>query len=700
MHRTCFFVVLLMPAMTLAADPTDVRTAGQKSDDARLGPPVTLNGYFPFKPPATKEEWAKRRQQVREQIVVATGLWPMPEKTPLKPVIHGKIERDDYTIEKVFFASMPGHYVSGNLYRPKGKSGKLPAVLFAHGHWANGRLHDAGIAKAKQEVADGGEGTIESGRYPLQALPAMLARLGCVVFVYDMVGVADSKSIPHAAGFADAQDELRLQSAMGLQTWNSIRAYDFLESLPDVDPKRIGMTGASGGGTQTFILCAIDDRPAVAFPAVMVSTGMQGGCVCENCSYLRIGTGNVEFAGLFAPKPLGMSGAGKRDWTREIETKGLPELKALYGLVGKPSDVMAKAFLQFDHNYNQVSRELMYNWMNQHLKLGLKGPIAERAFVPVAPQELSVYDAEHPMPKAALDAPRLRQIMAEASDKQIDALMPKHAAGLAEFRRVAGTALRVMAGSYPAAKELQLHTGPKAGKIGEYAYHKAVFGHQGEGDRIPSIGIVPPGAGRNIAVWIHPKGKASLFEDGKLVPAAQALYDKKISIMAIDVLQVGEQTGEPRKVDARFAGYTYGYNRPLLAERVRDIVAAVAMAKQIIGAENVYLVGWENMGPAAVLAKAVCGNAVDRLAADLNQFRFDRIEKTDDEMMLPGALKYGGLGAFAALCAPGDMFLYNHMGTSSGKWTEAAYKAASAEAKLRREPKRAKPEDVAAWLAR
>ena len=105
---------------------------------------------------------------------------------------------------------------------------------------------------------------------------------------------------------------------MGLQTWNSVRALDFLASLPDVDPKQLGMTGASGGGTQTFMLAAIDDRLAAAFPAVMVSTGMQGGCVCENCSLLRVDTGNVEIAGLFAPKPQAMSAAN--DWTKEMMT--------------------------------------------------------------------------------------------------------------------------------------------------------------------------------------------------------------------------------------------------------------------------------------------------------------------------------------------------------------------------------------------
>ena len=129
-----------------------------------------------------------------------------------------------------------------------------------------------------------------------------------------------------------AQAELRLLSVMGLQTFNSIRVLDWVSTLSDVDTSRIGITGASGGGTQTFMLTAVDDRPSAAFPAVMVSTAMQGGCTCENASYLRIGTGNVEIAALCAPRPLGMTAAN--DWTRELETKGLPELKKLYELLG------------------------------------------------------------------------------------------------------------------------------------------------------------------------------------------------------------------------------------------------------------------------------------------------------------------------------------------------------------------------------
>src|SRR4051794_17886076 len=203
---------------------------------------------------------------------------------------------------------------------------------------------------------------------------------------------------------------------MGLQTFNSIRALDFLVGLPDVDPARVGVTGASGGGTQTFILCAIDDRPAAAFPAVMVSTAMQGGCVCENCDYLRVGTGNIELAGLFAPRPLAMSGA--EDWTKEIETKGYPELKALYKLYGAEDKVLAKAFTQFGHNYNQVAREVMYNWFNKHLNLGHKEPVTEKPFLPIPPKELSVFDAEHPLPKHNVDVKELRDYLTAEQKQQ------------------------------------------------------------------------------------------------------------------------------------------------------------------------------------------------------------------------------------------------------------------------------------------
>ena len=462
------FAVAILTTLTLTAQGRldRVITPPALPPDARLGEPVHLDKPFTFTPKfTTADEWKTRAAALRTQLQVALGLWPMPEKMPLKPVIHGRIERDGYTIEKVFFASAPGHYVSGNLYRPAGRAAgsngaganagaKRPAVLSPHGHWpgptlpsgvrADGRLYERPEADAREKVKAGGDKTLQGARYPHQARAAGLAKLGAVVFMFDMVGYADSRPIVHREGFTDAEAELRLQSTLGLQMWNAIRALDFLASLPDVDPSRIGVTGESGGGTQTFLLAALDDRPIVAFPAVMVGGAMQGGCVCENAPLLRIGTNNIEIAALFAPKPLGLSGAN--DWTKDIMTLGLPELKSIYRLYGgadAESRVIARHF-PYEHNFNQTSRELMYGWFNTHLKLGhttgADGTIAETPFTPVMPAELSVYDAAHPRPADAADAVTLRKTLTSASDARMAAL----AATPAEYRAVVLSALRAM----------------------------------------------------------------------------------------------------------------------------------------------------------------------------------------------------------------------------------------------------------------
>ena len=187
------------------------------------------------------------------------------------------------------------------------------------------------------------------------------AKLGCVVFLYDMVGYNDSKPFTHAF----LNDRLRRWglSLPTLQTWNSIRALDWLTSLPDVDPARIGCTGESGGGTQTFLLTALDDRIKVSAPVVMVSDTFQGGCVCENAAGLRHGTDNVEFAALCAPRPLILVGA-TGDWTAKTMTRAFPAIRGVYSLVGSIDRVSAQVF-DFPHNYNQTTRNAVYAAMGR-----------------------------------------------------------------------------------------------------------------------------------------------------------------------------------------------------------------------------------------------------------------------------------------------------------------------------------------------
>ena len=706
MKRAILLLLLCCPVAALADEVPPVRLLGddKKPADRRLTVVRSLNDKdFFLRPPGNLAAWTARRRAVREQVLVANGLWPLPAKTPLEPVIHGRIDREGYSVEKVYFASLPGHYVSGNLYRPRSPDGKLPAgkrpaVLCPHGHWRNGRFYDAGEVAAKEEIRTRAEKTIEGARYPLQARCAQLARMGCVVFHYDMVGYADSTSIPHSA-FNDVEAELRLQNLMGLQTWNTIRSLDFICALPEVDVKRVGVTGASGGGTQTFLLCAIDDRPAVAFPAVMVSTQMQGGCVCENCSYLRIGTGNVEFAALFAPKPLAMSGAN--DWTIDIERKGLPELKAVYKLYGEPERVRARCWPMFGHNYNQHAREMMYNWFDKYLELGQKGPIEEKGFKPIPPAQLSVYDQKHPRPRDSATAAQLRDYLTGVSNKQIEALKPGTAPEPTTFRKVLGPALRVMMGSHlplPRQVEGKLQAESKEGALKWRGY---LIGRRGRGEQVPALWLEPKGFEGTAVVWIDPAGKASLVARGKLASSARALLDRGVAILAVDPFGTGELALEkPPAVNPRFAGFTFGYNRPLLSQRVHDVLTAVAFARKQEGVKRVHLLGRGKAGPWVLLARGLCGTAVERTAADMDRFRFDSVRKTTDEMMLPGALKYGGLPALAALAAPGELLVHNHRGSGSGEWLKGAYKAAGAEAKLMRSGDRMAEDKVIAWLLR
>ncbi len=680
------------------AEAPRVLPPGKLPQDRRLEPLKTLNDYFPFQPPSSAAAWGDRAERVRRQVLVANGLWPMPTKTPANAVVHGRIDRGDYTVEKVYLESFPGHFVTGNLYRPKGREGKLPGVLCPHGHWAEGRFYDAGHNKLQHEIVQGAERFDPAGRYPLQSRCVQLARMGCVVFHYDMIGYADSNQLAHRPGLRESmntaenwgyfspQAELRLQNMMGLQTYNSVRALDWFSSLPEVDAQRLAVTGASGGGTQTFILCAIDTRPAVAFPAVMVSTAMQGGCTCENACYLRVDSGNIEVAGLIAPRPLGMTAAD--DWTKEIETKGLPELKRLYKMLGAEDLVMARPLVHFPHNYNYVSRAVMYSWLNKHLKLGLKDPIVEQDFQPLSVAEMTVWDESHPKPRSGEDYERsLLRWIAEDSRKQMEELVPSDAASLAKYREVVGGAVDVMIGRRLPPKGAVCAAERTEENRGNFVLVKQLVRQTAEREEVPAIVLRPTAWKGRTAIWVSASGKQALFgDDGQPTTAVKKLLDASVAVVGLDLFGQGEFTldGKPiakarindsgRGNWAEYAGYTFGYNHPAFSRRVHDILSVVALLKSE-GAKTIDLVGLDGAGRWVAAAKAQAGDGIDWTVIDTGGFRFDGVSRFDDPDFLPGGAKYLDLPGIVALCAPGRVWLSD--GTAEAPdVVDAAYKAA------------------------
>ena len=690
----------------LRAESPRVLPAGKQPGDVRLQPLVTLGDNhhddFPFDPPESKDAWLERSERLRRQLLVANGLWPMPTKTPAHAVVHGRIDRGDYTVEKVYLESFPGHFVTGNLYRPKGGSGPRPGVLCPHGHWANGRFYDAGEKKIRQEIVQGAERFDPAGRYPLQARCVQLARMGCVVFHYDMVGYADSTQLAHRPGLRDRMDtpqnwgyfspqaEARLQNMMGLQTYNSIRTLDWFEELPEVDPARIAVTGGSGGGTQTFILCAIDRRPAVAFPAVMVSARMQGGCTCENACYLRVETGNIEIAGLIAPRPLGMTAA--LDWTQNIANVGFPELKQLYKMLDVESQVAATPMTHFMHNYNYVSRAVMYGWLNKHLELGFEEPIVEEDFQPLSEEEMTVWDDEHPRPPAGDDYERsLVGWINKDSEKQMAALVPTDADSLARYRQIVGAAVDVMIGRRLEDVRIEIVGKTPPEDHGDYLLVRWLVRNTAAGEELPTVVMMPKQSSRREAViWIDPIGKQGLFdESGEPKAAVRKLLAAGKSVVGVDLFGQGEFTadGEPiqkarlvtdsgRDNWAGYAGYTFGYNHSLFSKRVHDILTMIALVKHGgHAAEKVHLIGLAGAGPWVAAALAQAPDAVDRVVVDTAGFRFADVAAFDDPDFLPGGAKYLDLPGILALAAPGELWLAGE-GAEAPPVVAAAYRAA------------------------
>ncbi len=665
----------------IAADPSN-GVADALPADPRLGPLKDLNGYFPFEPSKSPEEWQRRAEYVRRQILVAAGLWPMPIKRDIQAHVHGRVDRDEYSVERVSFESSPGLYVTGSLYRPREKSGPLPAVLCPHGHWPGGRFHDHGENRVKSEIEAGAEKFPRGGRYPLQARCVQLARMGCLVFHYDMLGYADStpfsyelvhrfaKQREHMSdamnwGLFSAQAELRLVNVLGLQTWNSIRALDWICSLEEVDVNRIGVTGASGGGTQTFLLAAVDERPAAAFPAVMVSTAMQGGCTCENACYLRIDTGNIEFAALCAPRPLGMSAAN--DWTQELETKGLPELKQQYRLLGAPDAVVGKHF-NFPHNYNYVARAMMYDFFNRHLKLGATDPIVETDFEPLTQAELTVWTSEHPRPEISDDAERkaAHAFYADAV-APIQSLVPRDKQSWDEYRRVIGDAVEVMVGhGLPAAADIERHKISEKPIAGGKAYFQ-VLRNREHGSLTPCAFLMPEKWNNQVAIWVHDDGKAGICDaEGQPTPGAQKLLESGMAVAGLDLLHQGEQRFEGQDLEQartvnnprEFAGFTLGYNHPLVAQRVHDVLTLVSFCRNYRDQpQSVHLLGLGEVAPVVAAAAGLAGEAVTKVAIGTDGFRFASITDIRDPKLWPGAVKYGDVPGLLSLCAPHPLWL-------------------------------------------
>jgi dienelactone hydrolase len=635
-------------------------TAPGNSGDERTG--RDLKGYFPFTPVENPSQWQERRTDIERRVLLAAGLWPMPDKTPLNAKIHGRVERDDYTVDRVIFESIPGHYVTGSLYLPKVRKTKIPAILCPHGHWPLGRFMDRGEASpaTQKEFEMGAETMVSAARSPIQARCVQLARMGCAAFLYDMIGYADSiqfDSHRHGIqrdGFCGAAADLRLQTYFGLQTWNSIRALDFLLSLEGIDPERVGCTGASGGATQTLSVSGIDQRIKAAFPCVMVSTAMQGGCTCENAHHLRVNQGNVDIAALIAPRPLGLTAAD--DWTKELETKGLPDLKKLYGLLSVPDRLSAHIATQFPHNYNLPSRTAMYAFFNRHFQLGLKEPVQERDFIFLTPEESTVWTGPYSKPPSSeTGVPHERKVcawMSAQDSKHINSIINSQEA--APIERLIGSAWHVIVGrNVPAPQDVLWSVAQKIEEGSSYRIDG--FVEQSRfAEKVPVRFWYPKQWNGAVDIFLETDPAEAEAKALQSVASGRAAAFPSLYLSGIkeqprfgDNLQA-KNNGEDYR---EFSAFTYGYNPSLLARRVHDISALVVMIRsdKKSTVQNIRLVAGPKHTAVGLVSGTILKNALDEVHVERDEFRFENITSHWDPDFVPGAVKYGDVDALHKL---------------------------------------------------
>ena len=365
-RRIPFLCVIVLCCLTGFSHAQEKKTLKPLNRFPRMVQEYYVNSVRQIEAQANKKRAALKTKADAQQYVLTVrkkiqeSFGPWPEKTPLKPRITGTVERDTYKVEKLIFESRPNFLVTANLYIPKGRKFPLPGVVGTCGHSHNGKL-----AETYQSFAQG------------------LAKQGYVVLIYDPIGQGERLQYPNdhlkskiGAGVREHLYSGNQQFLVGeflgsWRAWDGIRALDYLQTRKEVDRKRIGVTGNSGGGTMTTWLCGVEQRWSMGAPSCFVTTFRRNlenelPADTEQCppKALALGLDHSDFLAALAPKPVIVIGAEKDYFDARGVEESYSRLKNLYKLLGRPKDIGMFIGPNY-HGYSQPNREAMYGWFNK-----------------------------------------------------------------------------------------------------------------------------------------------------------------------------------------------------------------------------------------------------------------------------------------------------------------------------------------------
>jgi dienelactone hydrolase len=598
-----------------------VAAAGQQQGEVRQNH-LQEPDRFSWTPPKELrlEEWSRRREDLRFRVLVTAGLWPELPRTELNARIFDLREGPGFRVAKVYFESLPGFLATGNLYYPGEGQGPFPAILTPHGHWDYGRLDNR-----------------EDGSIPGRCID--LARQGFVVFSPDMVGYLDSFQMPHdlyksraelkadeplpyehrvfRGEFDFPETESYGLSLGGLQLWNNIRALDFLSSLPEVDPARIGVTGASGGATQTILLMAVDDRVQAAAPVNIIGLEKHPGCRCENFPGLWVGTSTLEVAATFAPKPLLLVSATRDPWTHSTPTREFPALR-LYYRIYEAEEHLGNVHVEAGHNFNAETRAAVYAWFGRHLKSAGR-PVANPAPVSAEVSELGDLRVfpEKLLPDGALPAAQIIADWKAMSDKILGAAFPTRPQEVEpfslRFRRALRLALGIETPEPDALAGRAQVAGAQASRNGS-TYQKELIDRSGHGDRLELESVRSSDSPSGAVLLVMPE-RFGLLSGGNLL---SGLIESLVKHNQ-RVYRVGGYASGQLQIPATVWGslsWPEAYNLANHLQATQDIVTALAVIRGAHPGVPITLVGLADFGLPSAFAAALSGLA-DRVLIDL-----------------------------------------------------------------------------------
>lgn len=631
------------------------------------------------KPPASRGEWQKRNEELRKNLLAAWGGFPT-KPCPLDPQSHGELKRDGYRVEKITFQTRPGIRMTANAYVPE-KKGKLPAILMVHGHWRG----------AKQDPV-------------VQSRCIGATKLGFFVLCVDAFG-AGERGIGTALG--EYHGEMTAAPLFpvglplsGLQVYENMRAVDYLQTRPEVDKDRIGITGASGGGNQTMYAGAWDERFKAAVPVCSVGNyqAYLGGacCMCEVVPGALKFTEENGVLGLTAPRALMVVSATRDAFQFSVgeAKKSISAASPVFGLFGKPGNVRHSIF-ESQHDYNKAMREEMYGWMTLHLKgEGDGSPIREPEFKTENPDDLRCYSADR-RPNDWMTIPKFAAV--EGQKLLAAKKMPATAAEWAtESERQRTTFIEKSLGGFPKVPAVD----PAAPPSGQGGSRRIEFQPE-PGIRLTTV-IEPGKPGAPLVLMLNCEGSAKA-STGTIAAEARktgwtvaTLELRATGSLALPTDKIG------RAPDHNTAEWGLWIGRPLLGQWVFDVRRFLDAVEKVDGKlpAEVIVIG---EGPAGLIALAAAAtdkrvtkaSAVGTLASYISDEPYvgQRLG-----LMLPGILRdVGDVAHIAALAAPKRIAIAGGVSGNgqplTGERLRQAYKPASQAWELSKAPKHLVIED-------